>query len=77
MSDHRDRIEELVGQASVLDNGAARVALIEEAVRLADAHNDTASGFHARMELVSAAMSAGQPDVMLVAFSWCLSQCDR
>jgi hypothetical protein len=77
MSDHRDKIEELVDQACFLENGAAKVALLEEAVRLADAHNDAASGFHARMQLVSAAMSAGQPDVMLVAFSWCLSQCDR
>jgi hypothetical protein len=72
-----DRFEELIEQAGALDTGPAKVALLEEAVRLADTLNNVEDAFHARMQLVTAAMSAGQPDVMLVAFSWCLSQCDR
>ena len=60
-----------------LERGAAKVALVQEAVRLADTHSDVAAGFEARSELITAAMFAGQPDVELVAFSWCLAQCDR
>ena len=51
--------------------------LAEEAVRLADAHNDLKQGFQTRRQLTEAAVFAGRPDVMLVAFSWRLAQCDR
>jgi hypothetical protein len=77
MTDPRDQIEELLAQADALDEGPAQVALVEEAVRLADAHNDTEAGFHARKQVVQAATFGGQPDVALVAFSWCLAQCDH
>lgn len=77
MSDHRAAIDELMDQAAGLDNGPAKVALLEEAVRLADTHSDVEEGFRARGELITAAMFSGQPDKELVAFSWCLSQCDR
>ncbi len=77
MSDHLDQIEDLLEQAAVLEMGPAKVALIEEAVRLADLHGDATAGFNARLELIQAATFAGQPDLTLVAFSWCVSQCDR
>jgi len=77
MSDYTNEIEDLLGQASALEHGPAKVALIEEAVRLADLHNDGQTGFDTRLELIEAATFAGQPDLTLVTFSWCLSQCDR
>ncbi len=77
MRDYTDEIEELLEQASVLDRGSAQVALMEEAVRLADLHNDVETSFKTRLELIEAATFAGQPDLALVTFSWCLSQCDR
>jgi Gene 66 (IR5) protein len=77
VSKHLDQIDELLRVASVLEPGPAKVAMVEEAVRLADAQGDLEEGFRTREELITAAMFAGQPDVELVAFSWCLSQCDR
>ena len=77
VSDHLAEIELLLDQAESLENGPAKVVLLEEAVRLADTHGDLQEGFRTREELITAAMFAGQPDVELVAFSWCLSQCDR
>src|SRR5713226_3290360 len=72
-----DQIGELVDRANGLRHGPTQLALVEEAVNLADAHNDTAAGFDTRLEYVSAALFAGQPDRMLVAFAWMLSQFDR
>jgi hypothetical protein len=77
MSDHIDEIEELLGQAQAMPEGPAQLALLEQAVNVADAHQDVEAGFQTRQILINAAQGAGQPDVMLVAFSWCLAQCDR
>lgn len=76
MSDHRDQIAELIDEAHELEEGAAQIALCEEAVHLADTHQDEAAGFVARKELIQAAMFGGRPDLGLVAFSWCLSLVD-
>src|SRR5262249_45239648 len=72
-----DQIDELLGKANALGHGPAQIALVEEAVNLADQHNDADAGFDARLEFVSAALFAGQPDRMLVAFAWMLAQFDR
>jgi hypothetical protein len=75
--DHRDQIDELLQRANGMGHGKAQYALCDEAVRLADAHQDVEAGFHARQEYVKATMFSGQPDKMLVAFTWCLAQVDR
>ena len=72
-----DDIDRLIAEAERLPHGPSRIALVEEAVRIADSRNDLPKAFQCRLELVSAASSGGQPDVQLVAFSWCLSQFDR
>ncbi len=72
-----DDIDRLIRDSQGLPHGPARIALVEEAVRLADARHDLPKAFQCRLELVSAASNGGQPDVKLVAFSWCLSQFDR
>ena len=77
MSDHVAEIDRLLAASRALEYGPARTALAEEAVRLADGRNDLKEGFRTRRELASASVFAGQPEVMLVAFSWCLAQCDR
>ncbi len=56
---------------------AMQVSLLEEAVRLADTHGDADEGFRLRTALATAAMLGGRPDVLLVAFSWCVAQYDR
>ncbi len=77
MTEPRDRVDELQDMASDLPNGPAKVALLEEAVHLADSLNDSDLAFSARDELMLAATFAGRPDITLVAFSWCLAQFDR
>jgi hypothetical protein len=76
MSEHRREMGELLNQARRLRQGRSQAELVEQAVRLADAHDDLEAGFLARMELIEAATFAGRPDVLLVAFTWCLAQCD-
>ena len=72
-----DDIDRLMREAAKLPHGPSRIAMVEEAVRIADSRNDLPKAFKCRLELVSAASSGGQPDVKLIAFSWCLSQFDR
>src|SRR6059036_1785638 len=76
-NDHADQIERLLGQASVLPHGSTRVDLCEEAVRIADLHNDTALAYRSRQELMDAACFGGRPDLLVVAFTWCLAVFDR
>jgi hypothetical protein len=75
--DSPELLEELLDQAGCLEDGAAKVALLEEAVRLADSRQDLETGFRARQELIRAATFSGHAEKTLVAFSWCLAQCDR
>jgi hypothetical protein len=72
-----DQIIELESKAYLLPYGPTKVALLEEAVQLADSMNAVDRGFEAREALMEAAIFSGRPDIMLVAFSWCLAQSDR
>jgi len=74
---HQEKIEELMDEASLLEYGPTKIALLEEAVRLADSHADADYGFAAREEYIQACTFGGYPEKSLVAFSWCLAQCDR
>ncbi|OWK46669.1 hypothetical protein [Fimbriiglobus ruber] len=77
MTDLDPDVRRLLTEAADLPDGAVKVELIAEAVRIADARNDAATGFRARRYLMEAALTSGQPDVLTVAFSWCLAQSDR
>ncbi|HEX3149345.1 MAG TPA: hypothetical protein VHR66_14825 [Gemmataceae bacterium] len=76
-NDHTDQIDRLLTQAEALPHGATRIDLCEEAVRIADMHNDTALAYRSRQELMDAACFGGRPDLLIVTFSWCLSVFDR
>src|SRR5271163_1247260 len=67
----------LLEQALTLPQGGVRLAILEEAVRMADAHRDPEASFFMRQELMNSAMGAGRPETLLVHFAWCLAQCDR
>ena len=69
-------IDRLLAEAADLPEGPAKVDLIAEAARVADAHGDVRRGFAVRKELLSAALDGGQPDQLTVAFTWCLAQSD-
>jgi hypothetical protein len=75
--DARRRVEELLLELWNLEPSAQQVQVAEEAVRLADGLGDVALGFQAREALVEAATFSGFPEKALVAFTWCLGQCDR
>jgi hypothetical protein len=77
MNDYQEAIDKLTEEAEFVGNGAAKIGLLEEAVRLADTHGDTEAGFNVRLTLMDASTFAGRPDLLLVAFSWCLAQHDR
>jgi hypothetical protein len=76
-TDYQTQIEELRDQAYVLPEGPSKLAFLEEAVRLADVHQDVALADDVRKELINAATFSGYPEKALVAFSWRLAQCDR
>ncbi|WP_337177515.1 hypothetical protein [Paludisphaera sp.] len=77
MSDARERIGEIENEAWGLPRGAAKLALLEEAVRLADSLGDVDLGYELRNQVADTATFCGRPDVLLVAFSWRLAQFDR
>jgi hypothetical protein len=75
--DYTAQAKELRDQARELSDGPSKVALLEEAVRLADAHQDKELGFALREDLIRAATFGGYPEKSLVAFTWRLAMCDR
>jgi len=60
-----------------LGDGLAQIAIVEEAVALADAHRDDDLAFEARQALVRAATFGGRPDLGIVAYSWMLAKSDE
>lgn len=76
-AEYFDQINELLDEAAYLEPGPTKVALLEEAVRLADTHGDLDYGFMTREQLIQACTFGGFPEKSLVAFSWCLAQSDR
>src|SRR5688572_7430610 len=77
MTDPDDQIQRLMAEAAEQPRGPLQVELLAEAARVADAHNDVASGFRIRRALMDAALGGGQPQQMTVAFTWCVAQSDR
>ncbi len=60
-----------------MNSGLAQIAIIEEAVSLADAHHDDDLAFEARQSLVRASTFGGRPDLGIVAYSWMLAKSDE
>src|SRR5687768_14114632 len=75
--DVREKVGDLVVRAANMEPGPAAVALLADAVALADAHGDDDLAFAARLELVDAAEFPGAIRTALIAFAWCLGMCDR
>lgn len=72
-----DRLEELREQAWDMPMGEGKIAVLEEAVRVADTLGDIDEGFDSRESLMEAANEWGRPDIELVAYAWCLAQYDK
>lgn len=74
--DYEQQLRDLIQRSYMMDGTAAEVELLEEAIRLADSHNDLERAFQLRVNLIQAATFNGFPEKVLVAFTWCLAQCD-
>jgi hypothetical protein len=77
MSEHLETIDGLLQKCNELECGPRRIGLLEQAVQLADQHDETDAGFRARLALMRAAAFGGRPDLVLTAFTWCLATHDR
>jgi tetratricopeptide (TPR) repeat protein len=77
MADLTDQIEELLSRAEEFDDGLTKIAIIEEAVNLAETHQNLDEAFRARCELVRAAIMGGRPDLAIVAYTWVLARSDE
>jgi hypothetical protein len=75
--DYVRRVEALGRQANVLEPGPSKLALLEEALRLADSHNDDERAYGLRQAIIEVGTFAGYPEKSIVAFSWCLARADR
>jgi hypothetical protein len=74
MSAELDTVLEMIGS---MGRSSTRLALYEQAVRIADAENNTEYGIDLRWELIDEATFTGHPDRAMAAFAWNLAQYDR
>jgi tetratricopeptide (TPR) repeat protein len=72
--DIEDTLGALIDFAESLEHGPGQVALFQEAVRLGDLTDNPERAYWLRYKLMESSMFAGQQDVGLVAFSWCLAK---
>lgn len=71
------RIYDLIDEAASLPTCDQKISLLEEAIALADSHSNVDLGYRVRQYLMKEATFGAYPEKMLVAFAWCLAQCDR
>jgi len=77
MSELPTDVTKILARASGMNDGPAKIEVIQEAVRLADSANNVDAGFHTRLALQEAALTCGSADILLVAYTWCLSQAEK
>jgi hypothetical protein len=77
MTDVQQRVADLLEQAERIDGRQTQIALLEEAIGLADLHADGDLGYGARKELFWRTYDVGRTDLLLVHFAWCLAYADR
>ena len=76
MGDAAELVRPLLAEADAVGPGPAQVALVEEAVRVADAHGEERLAFDARKRLFNAALAVRRCDLAGVTFAWCLGWFD-
>lgn len=72
-----ENIEKLIDRAAQLPNGDEKIALLEEAIRIADIQQDIEQAYEIRMKLTKAATFSGRPEKAIASFAWCLAQYDQ
>ena len=66
----RKKLAALKEQANGLDDSPSKVAILEEAIRIADSLGDIPEGLKLRDQLILCAYGAGQEEKAFVAFAW-------
>ncbi|MEZ6141468.1 MAG: hypothetical protein R3B84_12925 [Zavarzinella sp.] len=74
--DKRATIDKLMDLSYMMPDGETKVALLEQAVQLADELGDVPLAYDVRMYLIDSAVLAGKPELMVVHFPWCLATYD-
>jgi hypothetical protein len=74
---YSDEIDELLISAYDAPRGPVRLAFLEQAMNIADQHNDLHQGYTTRQDIIQCAVFTGAPEKALPAFSWCLAQSDK
>ena len=77
MSDHAADVEALTAAAAGMPHGPGQVALWEQAIAVADAHQDDDLGFALRDEALWPMYHGNRADLLLVTYAWCLAYLDR
>jgi hypothetical protein len=77
MTDLPADVATILAEAHGLNDGPVKVELLQEAVRRADHGLNLDAGFEARLRLMEAALICGSADVLLMAYTWCLSRAER
>ncbi|HEY7155475.1 MAG TPA: hypothetical protein VH575_16045, partial [Gemmataceae bacterium] len=62
----------LLAESDRLPLSSAKLAVLQEAVRLADAHNEIDLAIEARRPLMLVARNLLRGDILTAAFTWCL-----
>lgn len=77
MSGARKEIEDLLEQIDLLPYGPQEIALVRQAVALADDAGETDLAYLARLHLIASGAQIGDTEASLTAFSWCLGKHDE
>ncbi len=73
----KEAILELSDKANAMPNSEAKLALLEQAISMADRLEDVNLGFELRESLMHVASYFGHSEKSLVAYAWCLARFDE
>lgn len=73
----KQRHDELRNEAWSMPDGKQKLAVLEEAVRIADLYMSREDAYYARMSYSEAALQSGYTDRFIVSFAWCLAQFEK
>lgn len=73
----KQRYDQLRSEAWSLPQGKQKLAVLEEAIRIADLHMTKEDSYYARMSYSEAALDSGYEERFLVSFTWCLTQFEK
>jgi len=73
----KEAIKELSSKANAMPNSEAKLALLEQAINMADQLEDVNLGISLREDLMHVTSYFGHSEKSLVAFAWCLARFDE